>query len=415
MGAIDDQDVQAYVQDVANNFKRTPIIDPATGQVDLRKNFMDVTMDYFIPVRSENAQTPIETLQGAQWQNQMDDIEYMQNKIFAALMVPKKFLNFQETQGKGENLAVQDVRFARMINRVQQFLLMELNKIAMIHLYVIGMTDDVSNFTLSLNSPSSQIETQELTEMTSRINLAAQALADPGIGMPILSYHRVMTDIMKYSDEEIKTMLNEVRLEKAMAVELSMTQNIIKKTGMFDQTDRVYGDYNALNAPDSAMQQQAAQQGVAPGGGMPAGGGGGMMPPIGGDMGTESGAEGDTDMAGAPGADNGTPPAGPQPPTGGPAQMMENTTRKAVKSFTAQYLDMLNEHIKENTPAFDEEFDIETKAATINEKVNNIFSKIDGLLNLEEKSDLITEDKAPIADSGLTDSEMDELNELKNL
>jgi hypothetical protein len=111
-----------------------------------------------------------------------------------------------------------------------------------------------------------------------------------------------MTDIMKYSDEEIKTMLNEVRLEKAMAAELAMTQNIIKKTGMFDQTDRVYGDYNALNAPDSAAQQQPGQQGAMPGA-APAGGGGGMMPPMGGDMGADMGAEGETDMAGAPGAD----------------------------------------------------------------------------------------------------------------
>jgi hypothetical protein len=37
VGAIDEQDVPAYVQEVANNFKRTPLIDPATGQLDLKK------------------------------------------------------------------------------------------------------------------------------------------------------------------------------------------------------------------------------------------------------------------------------------------------------------------------------------------------------------------------------------------
>lgn len=39
VGAIDEQDVPAYVQQIANEFKRTPIIDPMTGQIDLRKHF----------------------------------------------------------------------------------------------------------------------------------------------------------------------------------------------------------------------------------------------------------------------------------------------------------------------------------------------------------------------------------------
>ena len=65
VGAIDDADVQAYVEEVANQFKRTPIIDPMTGQIDLRKNILDVSQDLFIPVRDENAPTPIDTLSAA--------------------------------------------------------------------------------------------------------------------------------------------------------------------------------------------------------------------------------------------------------------------------------------------------------------------------------------------------------------
>ena len=51
VGAIDDADVQAYVENIANNFKRTPIIDPMTGQLDLRKNLLSCDQDIFIPVR----------------------------------------------------------------------------------------------------------------------------------------------------------------------------------------------------------------------------------------------------------------------------------------------------------------------------------------------------------------------------
>ena len=50
VGAIDDADVPAYVEEIANNFKRTPIIDPMTGQVDLRKNILPVHKDTPIPL-----------------------------------------------------------------------------------------------------------------------------------------------------------------------------------------------------------------------------------------------------------------------------------------------------------------------------------------------------------------------------
>ena len=232
VGGINDKDVPAFVQEIANNFKRTPIIDPLTGQVDLRKNFLDVSSDYFIPVRDPSAPNPIETLQAAHNDTSMDDINYMQNKIFAAIRVPKAFINFQDAQGKGQNLSLADIRFARMIMGIQQFVLAELNKVAMVHLYLLGFKEELTNFSLSMNIPTAQIESLELDALAKRIQTASQALADPGIGMPMVSLHWVQTNILKLSDNEIKDILGEIRLEKAMAAELQMTPAIIKKTGL---------------------------------------------------------------------------------------------------------------------------------------------------------------------------------------
>ena len=242
-GAIDDKDVPAYMQQVANQFKRTPIIDPQTGQVDLRKNFASVDSDYFIPFRTEDTASKIESLPSAQNPTAMDDIEYVRQHLLAALRVPKAFLNFTDpAQNKGQNLSIMDIRFSRMINRVQQALLMELNKIAIIHLLLLGFTDDVTNFTLTMNNPSSQVEMQELDALAKRVQTAQTLLADPGNGIQIYSYHRVLKEILHMSDTEIADNLNEIRLEKALAAELQLTQQVIKKTGIFDPTDRIYGD-----------------------------------------------------------------------------------------------------------------------------------------------------------------------------
>ena len=420
VGAIDDADVPAYINEIANNFKRTQIIDPLTGQVDLRKNFLDVSSDYFIPVRREDAPNPIETLQAANSQVQMEDIEYMQNKIFAAMRVPKTFLNFQEAQGKGQNLSFLDIRFARMIVRIQQFLLMELNKIAMIHLYLMGLSDEIGNFSLTLNSPSTVIESQELDDLQKRLTAMQTALADPGTGIPMMSMHRALKKIMKMSDEEIRDMFNEIRLEKAMAAELQATPNIIKHSGMFDITDRIYGDYAAMHSDQTQQQPQGGDDGGMGGGGAPIGGGlGGGDFDIGepgadmeGDMGGEAG---ETDMGGAPDLDNGMP--------------LSEQKINGAKSFTKKYLENLNEIKKPNVESPKSYFDLymsllsegqkeeegvekvedyDIKNNTLQESIKNICDKLDSLIDQDElnRENLINEAIEDLGEfSGTTNDE----------
>lgn len=392
VGGIDEQDVQAYVQDIANNFKRTPIIDPQTGQVDLRKAFPAVDEDYFIPTRDVNAPSPIETLQSAQIQTSMDDINYMQNKILTAMRVPKTFLNFQEAQGKGQNLSFIDVRFSRMINRIQEYILLELQKIGQIHLYLLGMKDEMTNFSLSLNNPSSQIKQAELDDTIKRLGALQTALSDPGSGVPMMSLHKGLKEIMGMSEKEIKDMLLEIRLEKGMAAEIASTQSIIKKSGVFDPVDRIYGDFSALNSDNPPQAQEGNDNGL---GGGPKGGGGAPLP--GGmdmDLG-EPGAEGNSDISGEEGTmDMG---AAPKADNGGP---MENAAPvkplilEKVKSFTAKYLDLLAENeIKDDDEYVDDSImdDFEGKTKTIEEKTNQLMNRIDQLIGNKADRKTLTE------------------------
>lgn len=298
VGSIDDADVQGYVEQVANELKRTPIVDPLTGQLDLRKNILGVADDLFIPVRTENAPTPIDTLPAAQNMTAIDDIKFMQNKVLAALRIPKSFLNFEETAGDGKNLSLMDIRFTRAINRIQQAFLMELTKVASIHLYLLGFDDELTNFTLTMNNPSTQAEQLEIENMQKKIDAVRDAVSDPGNGLPVMSQMRALKEIMKWSEKDIKNNLEEIRLEKAISAELEKTAQIIKKTGLFDTVDRIYGEPGAKYMDDA--------QGGMPqdGGGM----GGGMMggAPSGGDLGggapTDFGE--DLDSLGAPNVDD---------------------------------------------------------------------------------------------------------------
>ena len=271
VGAIDDADVPGYVERIANEFKRTPIIDPQTGQVDLRKNVLTVNDDIFLPVRSENAPNPIDTLSAGQNMTALDDIKYVQNKVCAALRIPRPFFNFEEPAGQGNNLALLDIRFTRTINRIQQAFLLELTKIATIHLFLLGFDDELTNFTLSMNNPSTQAEQLQIDNLAKKLAAIRDAVSDPGGGIPAMSMTRALKTIMKWSEKEIKENLEEIRLEKGIQAELEKTTQIIKKTGIFDSIDRIYGEPGAEYMDD----QQGGQDGGMGGG--PGGGGGGPM------------------------------------------------------------------------------------------------------------------------------------------
>lgn len=379
VGAIDDADVQAYVERIANEFKRTPIVDPMTGQIDLRKNILSVDQDIFIPVRDENAPTPIDTLSAAQNMTALDDIKFVQNKVLTALRIPKSFLNFEEAAGEGKNLALMDIRFTRTVNRIQQAFLMELTKVASIHLFLLGFNDELNNFTLSMNNPSTQAEGLEIENMQKKIDVVRDAVSDPGNGLQVMSQTRALKQIMKWSEKEIKENLEEIRLEKGIAAELEKTTQIIKKTGIFDTVDRIYGEPGA-----EYMDDQQGQGGMGNDGGM-GGGGAAPPPPMGGegDMGGDLnglGAPSDDgsggDIAGAEGsmptADMGTDPNAP----------MEAVNRNKPlineqKNVFDEYMKMLNEHsLKPQEAAYKRADVYDSESLMINEEFDKMIKAL---------------------------------------
>ena len=240
VGNMDDKDVEAYVQRVANKFKRDQVVDHKTGNVDMRFNQMAVDQDYFVPVRDAAAPNPIDTLPGAQNLSEIADIEYIQKKLLTALRVPKAFLGFEEVVGDGKNLSLQDIRFARTINRIQKSMLAELNKIAIIHLFLLGFEDELSNFTLNLSNPSTQADLLKVDVWKEKIILYKDAVAKiEGIAPVSVSWAK--KHILGFSDEEIRLDLQQQRLEKAVATELEATPTVITKTGIFDTIDKLYG------------------------------------------------------------------------------------------------------------------------------------------------------------------------------
>ena len=241
VGNMDDKDVEPYVQRVANKFKRDQVVDNATGNVDMRFNQMAVDQDYFIPVRDPAAPSPIDTLPGATNLGEIADIEYIQKKLLTALRVPKAFLGFEEPVGGGKDLSLMDIRFARTINKIQKCALAELNKIAIIHLFLLGFEDELRSFTLNLTNPSSQADLLKIDVWKEKMLLYKDAVTPLQDNFAPVSASWAKKHILGFSDEEIRLDLQQQRIERAVAAELTNTATVITHTGLFDNIDKLYG------------------------------------------------------------------------------------------------------------------------------------------------------------------------------
>ena len=280
VGNMDDKDVEPYVQRVANKFKRDQVVDRKTGNVDLRFNQMAVDQDYFIPVRDTAQASPIDTLPGATNLSEIADIEYIQKKLVTALRIPKAYLGFEEPVGDGKNLSLLDIRFARTINRIQKSAIAEMNKIAIIHLFLMGFEDELSNFTLQLTNPSKQADLLMIDVWKEKVTLYKDMVTEIPKSIQPVSATWAKKHIFGFSDEEIKLELQQIRMERAVSAELDNTATIISKTGIFDTVDKLYKPISGGTAPAGAEGGAPPPPGGAEGGAPPPPPAEGAGPPI---------------------------------------------------------------------------------------------------------------------------------------
>jgi len=310
VGNIDEDDIEEYIYKVATTFKKTAQVQPNDGQIDYRFNILGNDEDYFLPVRNANTQTGIETLPGAQNLDQIHDIEYLRDNLFVGLGVPKPFLSFQDAAGAGKNMAQYDIRFAKKVNRIQQAMIQELNKMAMIHLYLLGYSgEDLNSFQITLTNPSTQQELLKSELLRDKAQTYTELTRAEG-GIAAMSHTTAKRMIFNMSDREIVDDLKQQKMEKVVMQELQDSPVTIKKSGLFVDIDKRFGE----PIEDMALSGETE---------------GGMPPPEGGAPDMGGGAPLGGDMGGAPPLGGGAPLGGGGADMGGgvgAAPMMEGMT-----------------------------------------------------------------------------------------
>ena len=220
VGNIAPTEVDGFMEKMKQKIKKTPYIDPQTGDYNLKYNMMNLTEDFYLPVRGNDTTTRIDTLKGLEY-TAIEDVSYLRDKLFAALRVPKAFLGYEKDLTGKATLASEDIRFARTVERVQRIVISELTKIALVHLYTQGFDDaELTNFELSLTTPSIIYEQEKIALWKEKVELAGNIM-----DKSLLPTDWIYQNIFHFSEDQYAEFRNQTIEDKKRSFRISQIEN----------------------------------------------------------------------------------------------------------------------------------------------------------------------------------------------
>jgi hypothetical protein len=256
VGNIPPAEVDQFMNRLVDKMKKTPLMDPKTGDYNLRYNMMNITEDFYLPVRGKDSGTDIQTMQGLAF-NAIEDIEYLRKKLMAAFKVPKSFIGYEEDLSGKATLASQDVRFARTIERIQRIIISELTKIAIIHLYVQGFRDeDLIDFELTISSPSMIYEQEKIALWNEKVGLATNI-----VGSKLLSEDWVYKNVFEMSEEEARDERTNIESDIRRQAELKRIETQLSQPPLSaDDDQQVQEPAIGEQPPEEAQEEPSEEQ-----------------------------------------------------------------------------------------------------------------------------------------------------------
>lgn len=233
VGNVAPNDVPSYMEAVKQTLRSKDVVDRTNGRIDQRYDPLSIEEDYFLPVRGSQTGTKIDTLAGGQNATAVEDVKYLQQKLFAAIQVPKPYLNFDENLSAKASLAQQDIRFSRTVSILQRIVIAELNKMAMIHLYSKGFDgEDLINFEVRLSNPSTVAMQQKLEAIATKFDIAGAAKETK-----LVDEDWIQRRILELTEDEIIKIEAGRRRDKIREVEIeavAVAENLPKPNATID-------------------------------------------------------------------------------------------------------------------------------------------------------------------------------------
>lgn len=211
---------EQYLKAQMNKFRNKIVYDAQTGEVRDERKFMSMIEDFWLPRRDGGKGTEITTLPGGQSLGRIEDVEYMQDKLYKALNIPAA--RFQNpaggfSLGKTTEITRDEIAFAKFIQRLRKRfsgLFMELLRRQLILKEIIKEDewDEVSeNIWFDFIKDNNFEEFRDMELLRERV--ATLQLVDPYVGR-YYSMEWVRKNILQLTDEDIEEIQKQIDKEK---------------------------------------------------------------------------------------------------------------------------------------------------------------------------------------------------------
>jgi intein/homing endonuclease len=317
VGSLPPFKAEAFMERMKDQFRKKKVATSKTSglggasQVEERWHPPSQDEDYWIPMRA-NSNTRVETLPGAQNLGEIDDAVYFRNKLFTAMNFPKNYMSNEDPNATRITLSAQDVKFARLIERLQSSMESGFWEICNRHLKLRGFPEELyEDLKIKMTPPSDWRELSRAEVITNRITNANNLK-----GSQLFSDFDIMVDWLKLPPDEAKEKISRLKIQKLEDLKIQILA----------QNPALLG----VGIPGQGEQEIGAEAGgPAPMLGGPEAGG---MPPAG-----PEGAMSAEGPPAAPGAEGEAPPPVAEPPgaaaPGAATTLLPEPSEEEIKKY----------------------------------------------------------------------------------
>lgn len=235
VGNLPKQKAEQYLREIMNRYRNKIIYDPATGQIKDERNHMSMLEDFWMPRREGGRGTEISTLDGGQNLGQMEDVLYLQQKLFRALGIPLSRMMGESgfNMGRSAEITRDEVRFNKFIDRLRHRfcgIFLDLLKTQIILKGIMSEEDwnrISQDITFRFNNDSYFTELKNNDILRERIDIIAAVT--PFIGR-FFSNEYIRKNLLKQTEEEmleIDAQINRELMKQIESQEMQQYQQML--------------------------------------------------------------------------------------------------------------------------------------------------------------------------------------------
>lgn len=207
-----------HVKEIMNTYRNKMVYDSKSGSIRDDKKYMSMLEDFWLPRRDGSKGTEIQTLEGAQNLNQLDDVNLFTQKLYQALYVPVSRMQPQDGFSLGRSTEVnrEEITFQKFVDKLRRKFSEFIFEVFKRQLILKGIVNDAEweeikeKISLRFQRDNYFAELKDLEILNSRLMALTQV--DQYLGK-YFSKVWVQRTILKQTEEDIEKMREEIEAE----------------------------------------------------------------------------------------------------------------------------------------------------------------------------------------------------------